>query len=190
MKPVRFAWPRIKENGEVIERKPHKRDNEQEREIERERECSLFWCRAHWLFCTACKLRAYKCLAIHIFYVYNIIKTHNINIPQDKFIVPATLTAIKNLLNAVYRILPITFLLLITTCQILQGIAKSTPQRKAAPTCFNKEYIIAAWWRFEQKKKLLQSQTKRSAAQTRRSNDAWLFGRFQDQVNGASLSND
>lgn len=151
-KPVRFAWPRIKENGEVIERKPHKRDNEQEREIERERECSLFWCRAHWLFCTACKLRAYKCLAIHIFNVYNIIKTHNINIPQDKFIVPATLTAIKNLLNAVYRILPITFLLLITTCQILQGIAKSTPQRKAAPTCFNKEYIIAAWWRFEQKK--------------------------------------
>lgn len=94
------------------------------------------------------------------------------------------------MLNTVYRILPITCLLSITTCQILQGIAKSTPQRKAAPTCFNKEYIIAAWWRFEQKKKLLQSQTKRSAAQTRRSNDAWLFGRFQDQVNGASLSND
>lgn len=33
-KPVRYAWPRIKENGRVIERKLPKRDNEQEREIE------------------------------------------------------------------------------------------------------------------------------------------------------------
>lgn len=34
----------------------------------------------------------------------------------------------------------------------MEGIAASTPQRKVAPTCFNKEYIIAAWWRFQQKK--------------------------------------
>lgn len=33
-KPVRYAWPRIKENSRVIERKLPKRDNEQEREIE------------------------------------------------------------------------------------------------------------------------------------------------------------
>lgn len=47
-------------------------------------------------------------------------------------------------------------------------------------TCFNKEYIIAAWWRFH-KIKLLQSQTRRSVAQTLRSSDAWPFGRVQDQ---------
>lgn len=56
------------------------------------------------------------------------------------------------MVNIAYRIWPITCVLSITACQFVEGIAASTPQLKVAPTCFNKEYIIAAWWRFQQKK--------------------------------------